>query len=98
MSEQHTYRAIVRGVWDGLSEDSRTRLLAEVDGHGLTTMTFTEEGSLTHTPRALKHFSWRYTVVSDAADGEEMAAAIAEDRVEFVLGRWAMGTAICARR
>ncbi|KOU38253.1 DUF6204 family protein [Streptomyces sp. WM6378] len=85
MSEQHTYRVIVRGVWDGLSEDSRTRLLAEVDDHGLTAMTFTEEGSLTY-DRALKHFSWRYTVVSDAADGEEMAAAIAEDRAESALG------------
>ncbi|MFJ9824063.1 DUF6204 family protein [Streptomyces sp. NPDC101160] len=84
MSEQHTYRVIVRGTFDGLSEESRTRLLAEVDEHGLSAMTFTEEGSLTY-DRALKHFSYRLVVVSDAADGEEMAGALAEDRVETAL-------------
>ncbi|MFF0749213.1 DUF6204 family protein [Streptomyces sp. NPDC004267] len=84
MSEQHTYRVIVRGTFDGLSEESRTRLLAEVDEHGMSAMTFTEEGSLTY-DRALKHFSYRLVVVSDAADGEEMAGAIAEDRVETAL-------------
>ncbi|MFE4870010.1 DUF6204 family protein [Streptomyces sp. NPDC056682] len=84
MSERHTYRVIVRGVWDGLGEASRARLLAEADDHGLASMTFTEEGSLTY-DRALKHFSWRFTVVSEAADGEEMAAAIAEDRAESAL-------------
>ncbi|MGW2794034.1 DUF6204 family protein [Streptomyces sp. NPDC001251] len=84
MSEQHTYRVIVRGVWDGLSEGSRARLLAEVDDHGLAAMAFTEEGSLAY-DRVLKHFSWRFTVVSDAADGEEMAAAIAEDRAQSAL-------------
>ncbi|MET9365692.1 DUF6204 family protein [Streptomyces sp. NPDC006632] len=84
MSEQHTYRVIVRGVWDGLSEDSRVRLLAEADDHGLTAMTFTQEGSLAY-DRTLKHFSWRFTVVSDAADGDEMAGAIAEDRAESAL-------------
>lgn len=84
MSTQHTYRVIVRGRWDGLSEESRTRLLAAVDDHGLSAMAFTEEGSLAY-DRALKHFSYRIVVRSDAADGEEMAAAIAEDRVETAL-------------
>lgn len=84
MGAQHTYRVIVRGVWDGLTEDSRTRLLAEVDEHGLTAMQFTEEGSLAY-DRVLKHFSFRYVVVSDAADGDEMAGAIAEDRAERTL-------------
>ncbi|MEU6881869.1 DUF6204 family protein [Streptomyces sp. NPDC046712] len=84
MSTQHTYRVIVRGTFDGLSEESRARLLAEVDDHGLTAMQFTEEGSLAY-DRTLKHFSYRLVVVSDAADGEEMAAAIAEDRVQTAL-------------
>ncbi|MFE9407746.1 DUF6204 family protein [Streptomyces sp. NPDC006704] len=90
MGEQHTYRVIVRGVWDGLSADSRARLLAEADEHGLTAMAFTPEGSLAY-DRALKHFSWRFTVVSDAADGEEMAAAIAEDRAESALSALSHG-------
>ncbi|WP_037673717.1 DUF6204 family protein [Streptomyces griseus] len=85
MSEQHTYRVIVRGSWDGLTEEARARLLAEAGDHGLASMRFTEEGSLTYEPAPLKHFSMRYVVVSDAADGEEMAAAIAEDRAETTL-------------
>lgn len=85
MSEQHTYRVIVRGTWEGLSEAARERLLAEAADHGMTSMRFTEEGSLTYEPRPLKHFSMRYVVVSDAADGEEMAGAIAEDRAETTL-------------
>ncbi|MBT2444257.1 hypothetical protein J7E93_30025 [Streptomyces sp. ISL-36] len=84
MSDQHTYRVIVRGTFDALSEESRARLLAEVDAHGLTAMQFTTEGSLAY-DRVLKHFSYRYVVVSDAADGEEMAGAIAEDRAESAL-------------
>jgi hypothetical protein len=90
MSEQHTYRVIVRGTFDGLSEESRERLLAEADAHGMSAMEFTEEGSLAY-DRTLKHFSYRMVVVSDAADGDEMAGAIAEDRVETALGKLGHG-------
>lgn len=85
MSTQHTYRVIVRGTFDGLTDEARTRLLAEVDDHGLTAMRFSDEGTLTY-DRALKHFSFRFLVVSDAGDGEEMAGVIAEDRAEELLG------------
>jgi len=85
MSEQHTYRVIVRGTWDGLTDVARQRLLAEAGEHGMTSMRFAEEGSLSYEPAPLKYFSMRYVVVSDAADGEEMAAAIAEDRAEATL-------------
>ncbi|MGV9287225.1 DUF6204 family protein [Streptomyces sp. NPDC003719] len=85
MSEQHTYRVIVRGTWAALTEDARARLLAEAGEHGMASMRFTEEGSLSYEPSPLKHFSMRFVVLSDAADGEEMAAAIAEDRAETVL-------------
>ncbi|MFE4059198.1 DUF6204 family protein [Streptomyces sp. NPDC059096] len=78
MGTQHTYRVIVRGTWEGLTEERRARLLAELDLHGLAQMRFTPEGSLTY-DAALKHFSYRYEVVSDAADGEEMAGALAEE-------------------
>ncbi|MBD0711995.1 MULTISPECIES: DUF6204 family protein [unclassified Streptomyces] len=84
MGTQHTYRVIVRGTFDGLSEESRGRLLAEVDEHGLTAMQFTEEGSLAY-DRTLKHFSFRLVVVSDSEDGDEMAGALAEERVETAL-------------
>jgi hypothetical protein len=85
MGERHTYRVIVRGTWDGLTEQARERLLAEAGDHGMTSMRFTEEGSLSYEPTPLKHFSMRFVVVSDAADGEEMAGAIAEDRAETLL-------------
>lgn len=82
MSEQHTYRVIVRGTWDGLTDEARARLLAAAGDHGLSSMRFTEEGTLSYEPSPLKHFSMRYAVVSDAADGPEMAGALAEDRAE----------------
>ncbi|MEV7288867.1 DUF6204 family protein [Streptomyces sp. NPDC093252] len=85
MTEQHTYRVIVRGTWDALTEEARARLLAEAPEHGMTSMRFTEEGSLSYEPAPLKHFSMRYVVVSDAADGDEMAAALAEERAENAL-------------
>lgn len=85
MSEQHTYRVIVRGTWDGLTDEARARLLAEAADHGLTSMRFTEEGTLSYVPSPLKHFSMRYVVVSDAADGEEMAGALAEERAGTTL-------------
>ncbi|MCX4965831.1 DUF6204 family protein [Streptomyces sp. NPDC079020] len=84
MGTQHTYRVIVRGTWEGLTDSARARLLSEVEAHGLTAMRFTEDGSLTY-DAVLKHFSFRYVVVSDAADGEEMAGAIAEDRAQTAL-------------
>ncbi|WP_333732413.1 DUF6204 family protein [Streptomyces sp. IBSBF 3010] len=84
MSTQHTYRVIVRGTFQDLTDAARERLLAEVEEHGLAGMQFTEEGSLTY-DRVLKHFSYRYVVVSDAEDGEEMAGAIAEDRAQTTL-------------
>ncbi|WP_309053342.1 DUF6204 family protein [Streptomyces sp.] len=84
MGTQHTYRVIVRGTFDELSEEGRARLLAEADAHGLSAMRFSEEGSLAY-DRTLKHFSYRVVVVSDAEDGEEMAGALAEERVERAL-------------
>ncbi|MEV0368778.1 DUF6204 family protein [Streptomyces sp. NPDC050636] len=84
MATQHTYRVIVRGKWDALTEESRGTLLAEVDDHGLSQMQFTPEGSLAY-EAALKSFTYRYVIVSDAADGEEMAAALAEDKAETAL-------------
>ncbi|MYX09318.1 hypothetical protein GTW98_21390 [Streptomyces sp. SID8375] len=90
MATQHTYRVIVRGKWDGLTAGSRAKLLAEVDEHGLAQMQFTPEGSLAY-DTALHSFSYRYVIVSDAADGEEMAAALAEDKAESALRAAGLG-------
>jgi hypothetical protein len=86
MGDQHTYRVIVRGAWRELSDPARARLRAEADEHGLLQMRFTEAGSLTY-DTALQHFSYRFVVVADAAEGEELAALIAEERAEADLRR-----------
>ncbi|KPC60500.1 DUF6204 family protein [Streptomyces chattanoogensis] len=87
---QHTYRVIVRGRWDGLTAEARAKLLAEVDDHGLAQLQFTREGSLAY-DTALHSFTYRYVIVSDAADGEEMAAALAEDKAETALREAGLG-------
>lgn len=93
MTTQHTYRVIVRGTFQELTDQARARLLAEVEEHGLTQMRFTPEGSLTY-DGVLKHFSYRFVVESDAADGEEMAAALAEDRAETALKAFGGGVGV----
>ncbi|MDT0409751.1 MULTISPECIES: DUF6204 family protein [Streptomyces] len=83
--EQHTYRVTLRGVWAPVDEAERETLragLAEADGLGA--MRFTPGGSLAY-DRTLKAFSFRIELRSDAEDGEEMAAALAEERLDHVL-------------
>ncbi|XKK64361.1 DUF6204 family protein [Streptomyces sp. ARC32] len=75
---------IVRGP--GRSDRGRPCPVAGRGGRArMASMRFTEEGSLSYEPAPLKHFSMRYVVVSDAADGEEMAGVIAQDRAEGAL-------------
>ncbi|KUL54770.1 hypothetical protein ADL22_02525 [Streptomyces sp. NRRL F-4489] len=90
MATQHTYRVIVRGKWDNLTAEARAKLLAEVDDHGLGQMAFTPEGSLTY-DTALHAFSYRYVIVSDAEYGEEMAAALGEEKAEAALKAAGLG-------
>ncbi|MEW1657413.1 MULTISPECIES: DUF6204 family protein [unclassified Streptomyces] len=90
MATQHTYRVIVRGKWDNLTDEARTKLLAEVEDHGLAQLKFTPEGSLAY-DTALHAFSYRYVVVSDAEYGEEMAAALGEEKAEEALREAGLG-------
>ncbi|GGX22408.1 hypothetical protein GCM10010341_49660 [Streptomyces noursei] len=90
MATQHTYRVIVRGKWDHLTAEARAQLLAEVDDHGLAQMRFTPEGSLAY-DATLHAFSYRYVIVSDAALGEEMAAALGEEKAEGALRTAGLG-------
>ncbi|MER7398095.1 DUF6204 family protein [Streptomyces sp. NPDC000151] len=84
MAAEHTYRVIVRGKWDGLTEEAGARLRAEADEQGLAQLQFTPEGALACDP-SMTSFAYRYVIVSDAADGEEMAAALAEEKAENAL-------------
>ena len=90
MGTPHRYRVIVRGAWDGLTEEARARLTAVAGDHGLAAMRFTPEGSLAY-ELPLKHFTYRFVVVSDAEDGEEMAGALAEERAEALLAELGCG-------
>ncbi|MCF3962555.1 DUF6204 family protein [Streptomyces fuscigenes] len=90
MSTQHTYRVIVRGTWRDLTDGARQRLLAEAEDHGLAQHRFTPEGSLVY-DRTLKHFSYRYELASDADEGEEMAALLAEERAAQALSALGYG-------
>jgi hypothetical protein len=67
---ERTYRVIVRGVFDGLDEAQRTRLLAEAAAHDLLVSSFTEEGTLSYDER-LAAFSHRVLVRVDGRPGEE---------------------------
>ncbi|MGG2459683.1 DUF6204 family protein [Streptomyces sp. RGM 3693] len=90
MATQHTYRVIVRGKWDNLTEEARAKLLAEVAEHGLAQMRFTAEGSLSY-DTALHAFSYRYVIVADAEYGEEMAAALGEEKAAGALRAAGLG-------
>lgn len=85
MSGTHTYRVVVRGLWRDLTDQDRERLLAEVDQHDdVQAFQFTPDGSVAY-DRSLRNFSIRYVIESDPADGDEMAAALAEERAEGYL-------------
>lgn len=59
LTEEHTYRVLVRGRFTDLDDAGRGRLLAAADRHDmLVAGGFSEEGSLTY-DRALDFFSFR---------------------------------------
>ena len=71
---RRTYRVVVRGVFDGLDDDTRTALLAEAADHDLFASQFTEEGSLTY-DTTLSAFSHRVVVHVESGPDEEADAA-----------------------
>ncbi|MEU2350956.1 DUF6204 family protein [Modestobacter sp. NPDC049651] len=71
-----TYRVVVRGVFDGLDDDTRTALLATAADHDIFASRFTEEGTLTYDEQ-LSAFSHRVVVRVDPGPDEEALAATA---------------------
>src|SRR3954471_24061846 len=67
---ERTYRVIVRGVFDGLDEAQRTRLLAEAAAHDLLVSSFTEEGTLSYDER-LAAFPYRVLLPLEAGSRGE---------------------------
>ncbi|GAA0273837.1 DUF6204 family protein [Streptomyces polychromogenes] len=89
MSER-TYRVIVRGVFAGLDDTQRTRLLATADEHDILRAAFTDDGTLVY-DRELRAFSFR-CVVRQAADlGDEAAGDTACHRAAAALAARGIG-------
>ena len=78
------HRVVVRGQFDGLSDDQRADLLAEADDHEIFKATYTEWGSFTY-DRALVAFQLRYEVRLDPAASP--ADGTAPDPVEIGLAK-----------
>jgi hypothetical protein len=57
----HIYRTHVAGFFRDLDDDTRARLLAEVDEHDALHAAFRPEGTLTY-DRTLKAFRFRYEI------------------------------------
>ncbi|TDV55431.1 DUF6204 family protein [Actinophytocola oryzae] len=58
MTDEHTYRVIVRGRFTDLDDAGRTRLLTAADEHDMLTTGFSPGGALTY-DRTLDFFSYR---------------------------------------
>lgn len=88
MTDEHTYRVLVRGRFTDLDDAGRARLLAVADRHDMLATGFTETGSLTY-DRGLDFFSFRVQLKADGERpgcdrGKALAArAVAEFGVDF---------------
>jgi hypothetical protein len=77
-----TYRATVRGRFDGLSPEDRDRLLGDLDAHDALYAAFTTDGTFTY-DRSLSAFSFRFLLedeVDDAVKADASATTVAELR------------------
>lgn len=63
-----TFRVTVRGVFDGLSDDQRTGLLARAAEHDVLRAAFTPEGHLSYDLAARSAFTFRFL---DSGEKEE---------------------------
>lgn len=59
MTEEHTYRVLVRGRFTDLDDAGRARLLAAADRHDMLTSGFSDDGTLTYDATTLDFFSFR---------------------------------------
>ncbi|GAA4841177.1 DUF6204 family protein [Kitasatospora terrestris] len=70
---QRTFRIIVRGSFDALTDGQRAELLAEAAEHDVLTAAFTEEGHLSYDLAARPFFTFR--VLEHGEREEDIAAA-----------------------
>ncbi|QWF79831.1 DUF6204 family protein [Amycolatopsis sp. CA-230715] len=75
-----TYRVLVTGKFDRPDEETRARLLAELDKDGFPQLKFTEEGSLAYSEH-LGSFSFRCVVLAKPGSGADQDA---KDQAELM--------------
>ncbi|WP_127359398.1 DUF6204 family protein [Actinacidiphila soli] len=73
-----TFRITVRGVFDNLSADHRTALLADAADHDVLHAAFTPEGHLTYDLAARPAFTFRFLDSGEAEEDILLATARAE--------------------
>lgn len=67
MTDEHTYRVIVRGRFADVDAGARARLLAAAAEHDMLTSGFSESGALTY-DKALDFFSFRVQLRAEVED------------------------------
>jgi hypothetical protein len=77
-----TFRITVRGVFDGLSNDQRSELLARAAEHDVLHAAFTPEGHLSYDIAARPAFTFRFVDSGDAEEDILTATERAEEAAE----------------
>ncbi|PSK83581.1 hypothetical protein CLV63_14033 [Murinocardiopsis flavida] len=67
------FQIMVRGRFEGLADDARAGLLAEVAEHDVFAARFTEDGTLTY-DATITWFTFRYLVHAENAESAEATA------------------------
>ncbi|MEV6808205.1 DUF6204 family protein [Streptomyces sp. NPDC017248] len=79
-----TFRIIVRGTFDGLTEAQRAALLADAADHDVLRAAFTAEGTLTYDIAARPAFAFRFSATGEKED--DILAAT--ERAEKTAASW----------
>ncbi|MER7789493.1 DUF6204 family protein [Streptomyces sp. NPDC097640] len=86
-----TFRITVRGVFDGLSTDQRSELLARAAEHDVLRAAFTPEGHLSYDIAARPAFTFRFLDSGEAEEDILDATERAEDAAREWLGQRGYG-------
>lgn len=85
------HRVVVRGQFDGLTEEQRTALLGEADDHDIFKAAYTEWGTFTYEPN-LVSFSFRFEVrTAEGADPPIDPIEVGLTRARAHLDGWGLG-------
>ena len=87
----HIYRVVVRGVFDDLGADDRTRLAEHAGEHDIFDSAYTADGTLTY-DHHLHAFNTRFELRADGdpAEAQEEVRVTALARTEQLLARHAV--------